>query len=105
MPVYETTPDGSIRKRRGRPPKSETDALAVRPTTEIDINTFDPVAFEIELFNAIRTHTDNSYVFFLFKKDVLIIFIGIVFILSYLKTCLTVKNIQSTIKQSRIRVH
>ncbi|KAG1152549.1 hypothetical protein G6F37_004143 [Rhizopus arrhizus] len=60
MPVYETTPDGSIRKRRGRPPKSETDALAVRPTTEIDINTFDPVAFEIELFNAIRTHTDNS---------------------------------------------
>lgn len=68
MPVYETTPDGSIRKRRGRPPKSETDALAVRPTTEIDINTFDPVAFEIELFNAIRTHTDNSYVFFCLKK-------------------------------------
>ncbi|CAO3673709.1 unnamed protein product [Rhizopus stolonifer] len=59
-PVYETTPDGSVRKRRGRPPKSETDALAVRPTVEIDISTFDPVAFEIELFNAIRTHTDNS---------------------------------------------
>lgn len=49
----------SIRKRRGRPPKSETDAAAVRPTKEIDISTFDPVAFEIELFNAIRTHTDN----------------------------------------------
>ncbi|CEI86268.1 hypothetical protein RMCBS344292_00711 [Rhizopus microsporus] len=60
QPVYQTSPDGTIRKRRGRPPKSETDALAVRPTTEIDINTFDPVAFEIELFNAIRTHTDNS---------------------------------------------
>lgn len=52
--------DGQIRKRRGRPPKAETDAAAVRPTKEIDINTFDPVAFEIELFNAIRTHTDNS---------------------------------------------
>ncbi|KAL9560599.1 hypothetical protein PS6_000054 [Mucor atramentarius] len=53
--------DGSmIKKRRGRPPKSETDAAAVRPTAEIDINTFDPVAFEIELFNAIRTHTDNQ---------------------------------------------
>jgi hypothetical protein len=60
QPVYQTSPDGTIRKRRGRPPKSETDALAVRPTTEIDVNTFDPVAFEIELFNAIRTHTDNS---------------------------------------------
>jgi len=55
------TGDGSmIKKRRGRPPKSETDAAAVRPTAEIDINTFDPVAFEIELFNAIRTHTDNQ---------------------------------------------
>lgn len=53
--------DGSmIKKRRGRPPKSETDAAAVRPTAEIDINAFDPVAFEIELFNAIRTHTDNQ---------------------------------------------
>ncbi|KAF1799619.1 hypothetical protein FB192DRAFT_1387647 [Mucor lusitanicus] len=53
--------DGSIiKKRRGRPPKSETDAAAVRPTAEIDISTFDPVAFEIELFNAIRTHTDNQ---------------------------------------------
>ncbi|KAI9267863.1 hypothetical protein BY458DRAFT_475796 [Sporodiniella umbellata] len=59
-PVYETAADGSIRKRRGRPPKSETDALTVRPTVEIDISTFDPVAFEIELFNALRTHTDNS---------------------------------------------
>lgn len=52
--------DGTIKKRRGRPPKSETDLAAVRPTAEIDINTFDPVAFEIELFNAIRTHTDNT---------------------------------------------
>lgn len=57
-PVYQTA-DGQLRKRRGRPPKSETDAAAVRPTKEIDINLFDPVAFEIELFNAIRTHTDN----------------------------------------------
>jgi ankyrin repeat protein len=52
--------DGTIKKRRGRPPKSETDLAAVRPTAEMDINTFDPVAFEIELFNAIRTHTDNT---------------------------------------------
>jgi ankyrin repeat protein len=58
--MYQPTADGQMRKRRGRPPKSETDAAAVRPTKEIDINTFDPVAFEIELFNAIRTHTDNS---------------------------------------------
>ncbi|KAI8088285.1 hypothetical protein BDF21DRAFT_491340 [Thamnidium elegans] len=58
--THVSTIDGqSIRKRRGRPPKSETDAAAVRPTKEIDISTFDPVAFEIELFNAIRTHTDN----------------------------------------------
>lgn len=56
--AYQTV-DGQIRKRRGRPPKSETDAAAVRPTQEIDINQFDPVAFEIELFNAIRVHTDN----------------------------------------------
>jgi ankyrin repeat protein len=55
-----TNVDGTIKKRRGRPPKSETDLAAVRPTAEIDINTFDPVAFEIELFNAIRTHTDNT---------------------------------------------
>lgn len=55
------TGDGLLlKKRRGRPPKSETDAAAIRPTAEIDINTFDPVAFEIELFNAIRTHTDNQ---------------------------------------------
>lgn len=59
-PSTYTTVDGMIRKRRGRPPKSETDEANARPTTEIDINTFDPVAFEIEIFNAIRTHTDNK---------------------------------------------
>lgn len=59
VPPQYTSDGQSIRKRRGRPPKSETDAAAVRPTKEIDISTFDPVAFEIELFNAIRTHTDN----------------------------------------------
>ncbi|KAI8890209.1 Bromodomain-containing protein [Backusella circina FSU 941] len=48
------------KKRRGRPPKSETDAQDIRPTERIDITTFDPVAFEIELFNAIRTHSDNT---------------------------------------------
>ncbi|KAI8327234.1 hypothetical protein BD560DRAFT_418381 [Blakeslea trispora] len=58
--AQQTSSDAPIKKRRGRPPKSETDAATVRPTQEIDIATFDPVAFEIELFNAIRTHTDNT---------------------------------------------
>jgi hypothetical protein len=53
-------PNTTAKKRRGRPPKSETDAQDERPTLEIDIFTFDPVKFEIELFNAIRTHTDNT---------------------------------------------
>lgn len=58
--LVETGDGLLLKKRRGRPPKSETDAAAIRPTAEIDISTFDPVAFEIELFNAIRTHTDNQ---------------------------------------------
>ncbi|KAI8997125.1 hypothetical protein BDB01DRAFT_769915 [Pilobolus umbonatus] len=48
-----------LKKRRGRPPKSETDAAAVRPIAEINLDLIDPVAIEVELFNAIRTHTDN----------------------------------------------
>ncbi|KAI7905845.1 uncharacterized protein BX663DRAFT_497836 [Cokeromyces recurvatus] len=59
-PIPTVTDGQFIKKRRGRPPKSETEAATARPTTEIDLNTFDPVAFEIELFNAIRTHTDNT---------------------------------------------
>lgn len=55
-----SNPDTTAKKRRGRPPKSETDAQDERPTLEIDISRFDPVKFEIELFNAIRTHTDNT---------------------------------------------
>jgi hypothetical protein len=53
-------PQQPVKKRRGRPPKSETDAADVRPMQEIDLRTFDPVGFAVELFNAIRTHTDNG---------------------------------------------
>ncbi|KAI8975321.1 hypothetical protein BDF20DRAFT_914267 [Mycotypha africana] len=59
------TPSGApgetqvVRKRRGRPPKEESEAASQRPTREIDLNTIDPVDIEVELFNCIRTHTDN----------------------------------------------
>ncbi|OAD79700.1 hypothetical protein PHYBLDRAFT_121363, partial [Phycomyces blakesleeanus NRRL 1555(-)] len=49
------------KKRRGRPPKSETDnLLALRPIEEIDLDDFDPIAYMKDLFNSIRTHTDNN---------------------------------------------
>ncbi|KAF7722312.1 hypothetical protein EC973_003463 [Apophysomyces ossiformis] len=51
----------TLKKRRGRPPKSESESMlaAQRPVDEIDLDDFDPVAYMKELFNAIRSHTDN----------------------------------------------
>ncbi|KAG0185397.1 hypothetical protein DFQ28_009395, partial [Apophysomyces sp. BC1034] len=50
------------KKRRGRPPKSESESIlaAQRPIDEIDLEDFDPVAYMKELFSAIRSHTDNA---------------------------------------------
>ncbi|KAI7862347.1 hypothetical protein BDF14DRAFT_1886160 [Spinellus fusiger] len=49
------------KKRRGRPPKSESEhLLALRPIEEIDLDDFDPVGYMKDLFHSIRTHTDNN---------------------------------------------